>query len=357
MNKSEGYPGGGNGGQFYQTLPNTTDGHAPPPNLRVVNVRHGNQYVIGTYDATAESFKYEVNGNSTACSCCPFPSTCLVEKKCAGRTRNGLQQNCTGGLSEIRALDVGNQFQWGAFQLTAGRMMNVAWVTSIATQGGKQGAPNSALSLMRELHYSVETKQLVANPMPELELLRTGTSLFHEASMQLQPDKLSTLKLSKSGAGDTIDLTVSFELNAGITSFGLSVLANERDLSGSAVIRVNVSAVVGGFTGTVQGAVELSPPGLEWNGTFLLSNARAATSVCGGAACVDVRVLVDRSIIEIFVAGGQVASLMAFQPPSVNYTNVHLFAAGEEAVTAKAVHVFEMGCGWNESAGYVNVEE
>lgn len=69
------------------------------------------------------------------------------------------------------------------------------------------------------------------------------------------------------------------------------------------------------------------PPRLDWSEDFTLPT---------DAKTVDVRVLVDRSIVEVFVGGGRVAAVMAYQPPNdvvdahvmdlKSYTKVHLFA-------------------------------
>jgi hypothetical protein len=227
VNVSEGWPGGGNGGQWFQKLPAAIDNSelvpaagggrnasAARPNY-LVNVRNGNQYVLGTYTPENETFQYSVAGNHTACSCCPFPPTCLVEQRCAtpaGHPSN--RPNCTGGTSQIPKTDSGHQFTWAAIQNAGGRMMNIAWVDSFlsaqsAQQGQQQrrqhsslrgtlstrngggrppGPPNSALSLIRELMYDPYTSQLVANPLPELSLLHME-SLFRAASMTLQPGK------------------------------------------------------------------------------------------------------------------------------------------------------------------------
>jgi sucrose-6-phosphate hydrolase SacC (GH32 family) len=77
-----------------------------------------------------------------------------------------------------------------------------------------------------------------------------------------------------------------------------------------------------------------------------------------GATAVDIRVLVDRSIVEVFVGGGRVAAVMAYQPPNdvsdtdamglENFTSVHLFADQSQAVANVSIH--QMGCAWNQTA-------
>ena len=83
---------------------------------------------------------------------------------------------------------------------------------------------------------------------------------------------------------------------------------------------------------------------LLWNSSFTLPKNSSS-----GSDAVDVRVLVDRSLVEVFVAGGKVAALMAYQPPGLDYTQVHLLGADEQSpgqAHARAVRVESMGCGW-----------
>ena len=148
--------------------------------------------------------------------------------------------------------------------------------------------PNSALSLMRQLNYdprigraptlcrshcirwlklwTLSHRRLVSNPVPELSLLHEDT-LFQADSIQLQPGRLTPLALSDATAGDAIDLNASFVLTKSTTAFGLSVLANPHNLSGSAVVRVRVTTRSdGSFHGVVNGSVEPTPIGTSEQG-------------------------------------------------------------------------------------------
>ena len=90
-------------------------------------------------------------------------------------------------------------------------------------------------------------------------------------------------------------------------------------------------------------------PRLDWSQAFTLPASQAKS--------VDVRVLVDRSIVEVFVGGGRVAAVMDYQPPNdvsgrddldlLGYSGVHLFA--EQAQEVTGLKVWQMGCGWNQT--------
>jgi hypothetical protein len=279
-------------------------------------------------------------------------------------------------------------------------MMNIGWVTGMARRGGGLSPPGSALSLLREINFDSFTGKLIANPVPELALLHNAT-LFSTTTMPLQPlargggsGGATVLPLAPSGAGHTADLSAQFSLHPSVpTSFGVSVLAHVDNISESTTVRVAVSAPDsrGVYRGVVHGRVELAegecpwedwwecahpaclknrsapdcpslqkaraprPRDLGWNGSFSLTNEHFVADCEGSLPCITVRILIDRSLVEVFVAGGQVSALMAYEPPSLTATQVHMFTEPtmplEAAVgVAARVQVHSMGCGWNDSS-------
>jgi hypothetical protein len=247
--------------------------------------------------------------------------------------------------------------------------------------------------LTREITYDPSTRKLRANPMPELVLLRNDT-LFNASSLQLRPGGQPTrLPLSPASAGDTVDVTVSYVLGThGAIRTGVSVLANADNISESTVVRLEVGLpdANGVRRGSASGRVELAEGDCPWSNWWECTHpqcianrsasgqcpsyqrARAARpadllwnasfALAEGAESVDVRLLVDRSIVEVFVAGGQVAALVAYEPKSVAMTSLHVFGEEEEeedlssrgegeksrVVEARDVRVYSMSCGWVE---------
>lgn len=77
---------------------------------------------------------------------------------------------------------------------------------------------------------------------------------------------------------------------------------------------------------------------LYWSAPFKMT---------AGQVGVDVRVLVDRSVTEVFVQGGRATGLLAYTPPDQSMTHAHLFAEGGTAVNVSGVNAWSMSCGWN----------
>ena len=63
-----------------------------------------------------------------------------------------------------------------------------------------------------------------------------------------------------------------------------------------------------------------------------------------------VRVYVDRPVVEIFINGGRAAFTHAVADFTLNSTAVRLFNAGKSSVTASSISVHGMGCGWTAVA-------
>ena len=66
--------------------------------------------------------------------------------------------------------DAGHQFNWAALQYAHGRLMNIGWVTGIGLRWeGKpvapRHAPNSLLSLVREVKFDTAIGLLVSKPV------------------------------------------------------------------------------------------------------------------------------------------------------------------------------------------------
>ena len=140
-------------GQWWMPVPNQVDGAPPPPGSpnRVVNVGNGADFLLGTYNATAESFT-------------PF----------AGPTANAILEH--GSASWFGASGGSDN---------NGRMMLIGWATPDFVDSKNPGIPYlTRLTLLREVNWDSSYGGLVSNPVPELTTLRNGT-IASERSLSL----------------------------------------------------------------------------------------------------------------------------------------------------------------------------
>ena len=232
--------------------------------------------------------------------------------------------------------DYSPQFNWAALQYAGERLMNVAWITGI--QGRRRNhhpnlnrAPNSALSLLREVRYDPAVSELTAQPLDSYKQLRNAT-LFQAASLPLPPlaaatdsdhGNVTTTRSSKRAGrrqttallpltrgGEAIELRVRFPLpkeSGASMDVGVSVLApaslsreggvGRSPLLNSTVARVHVgsaaSAVGGVRAGNLTVGIEraASDPALPdtwqpWSAPFRVPLSETD---------VDVVIYVDRS--------------------------------------------------------------
>ena len=65
---------------------------------------------------------------------------------------------------------------------------------------------------------------------------------------------------------------------------------------------------------------------------------------------LDVRIFIDRPVVEFYIQGGRSAYTHAAANFSVNSTAVRLFNRGTTAsIEARNISVFGMGCGWTDA--------
>ena len=183
-----------------------------------------------------------------------------------------------------------------------------------------------------------------SNPLPELLGLRSSSlASEHFASLAVNSPHI----IGKTGAGAAASSDVELKFSgfkssgssaspAGTTIFGACVLGNGT-LSGSGVgVTVSVS------------------PGPS--GTHVANSASGVCGVRGSGATftifadedeLEVRILADRSVADIFIQGGRWAATQGWQhtaPRKPADSNVMVWS-GSSGVSAQ-VDVHAMGCGW-----------
>ena len=179
----------------------------------------------------------------------------------------------------------------------------------------------SIMSAVRELRYDSLAQQLVATPLPAYASLRNETLASSRKALVLHPNQRVT---PAEGYALDIELTLALASGSGATALEVQVLASpagggvnassgfEIDAS-SIVVNVSAPAVDGSRKGVLGVNFPAEGP---WHRSF---------RTFAGESHVDVRVLVDRSVVEVWVAGGR-ATLQGRSYGSVENTAVHLIA-------------------------------
>ena len=179
----------------------------------------------------------------------------------------------------------------------------------------------------------------------------TDISLVQRTGLRLVPGKLYTPQLPiNSGTALDIELTIALPAT-GSTNVELQVLASAtgghvNQSSGyevdAATISLNVSGCMG--DGLRSGA-------LVWRGrnTGPTNGGRGTPfTILSGEQSVHLRVLVDRSVVEVFAGGGR-AHIVAGEFADVGHTFVHMLASGSSPVAVGNLSIWSMDCGWSSS--------
>jgi len=347
-----------NGASLFHKIPGgETAGPGGAP-LYMISANSGSEMYVGTYDSKAEAMtvfgKRQILDSS-------FPAV--------GNFTDG-QGNYIWAAAGTQGPDP---------ETDTGRLITGAWVRG----GGSGRVPcmidggcQSVVSLIRSISWDAASKQvpllvlfrlfflvfllpwlltwpsaqLVSFPVGEYTTLRNRT-FFQDQRLSVPTaagGKPGVARLSVPPETGSLDVLASFELPAkGASGFGVSVRSGDVRLEVvSAVATAAGHVVVVNFYAGPQPCVSVrgQPPCTASPTPPPPTNA--TLEVLRGET-LDVRMLVDRPIVEIFVNGGRAAFVSADANFSSATTDVSLFNNNDNVgVTASSVSAFEMGCGW-----------
>jgi len=208
------------------------------------------------------------------------------------------------------------------------------------------GFTHDHLTGLREVAYDANLNTLISNPVRELAQLRNGT-LAAEDPVTLTPGAPHVV--AGTGApvdASTADVLADINIPSGdAAAVALSVLANVTAGVPVGGVQTMINFSAADANGTIHATASirtLNPCGGE------TGVAEAPFPILKGENVVDLRVLVDRSVVEVFIMGGRVVFSKTFLPNPlyVPDTNVVLEAWGTTANASVAV--FSMGCGWTD---------
>lgn len=218
------------------------------------------------------------------------------------------------------------------------------------------------LTLVRVLSWSPRHATLMANPTTELQALRNG-SLFHLQGVRLAPGEWHELLApTQRDAGAAMDMEVSLALPPSAVSFSVQVLAGSSPEGNATIILLAVDAP--DADGQRRGNLSITLPRLAVNcsgqpasqcpgmgpgwGWAVWGPPVAPFVLLSNESSLDLRVLVDRSVVEVFGAGGRaVVSVRDFPKESETTVRVsNSISDSETALVMQTAHAWSMDCGW-----------
>ena len=300
----------------------------------MINAGGGRAYILGSYDSVKQTF------------------------------------NATGTIQSVESMGSGSNWYVAGVSQSDNRVLHVGFFEP--RDGGLmydwdysyQQRSFTVLSAVRSLSWDPEHQKLLSNPVTELALLRNA-SLFN-LSAELKPahwQELLPSAANRARAGATMDVELTVAVpnstRGQTVRFSLHVLGAVSPEGNSTEITVDVEPA--GEHGLRHGTLSMSVPrmaidcsgktncpgmGVGW-GWVPWGNLTAPFTLLPTERSVDLRVLVDRSIVEAFAAGGRaVVSVRDF--PLENETAARLRNDGGTDLLLERAHGWSMECGWTQ---------
>jgi sucrose-6-phosphate hydrolase SacC (GH32 family) len=233
-------------------------------------------------------------------------------------------------------LDAGQMVIWSTSHVEEDteRMLYLGWFN--------YGA--GCLTAPREIFYDPVLQKLRALPVKELASLRQNVLGAHQSASATATKPLALF--------DDTKTSLSFDLEADITlpstavTFGVAIMA-----SSSADAEVFLNVIVSESTGTANGLrtvnISTGVPGATSKEPESYLNATFSFQL-PEAAIIALRVLADRTTVEVFVGSGRgVITTGVLRPGKHDPTHNKAFIFTEEAsLEIKSATAWAMGCGW-----------
>ena len=202
-------------------------------------------------------------------------------------------------------------------------------------------------SLLREVLWDEQSQQVITPPLRELKNLRGQQPLATLGPTELRPGERVPISLSHprefTAAGRQVEIHAFFKRSKIIGhTFGVSVLE-------STALKQHTDVF---FTDTAGDDVELTIDAtrsgfLESHCTKLLppSHVGGKVNLLTQEEVLDVRIFVDRSIVEAFAMGGRGVATVSVRP-NATATGIAVISGGN--TTLLNLTVFSVGTMWEE---------
>jgi sucrose-6-phosphate hydrolase SacC (GH32 family) len=251
----------------------------------------------------------------------------------------GHYDSASGNFTNTTAaqpLDAGQLVIWSTAHVEedTGRMLYLGWFN--------YGA--GCLTAPREIFYDPRLQKLRALPVKELASLRQDVLGTHQSASATATKPLALFDDTKTSLSFDIEADVTLPSTA--VTFGVAIMA-----SSSADAEVFLKVVVGESTGTANGLrtvnISTGVPGATPKAPYSYLNATFSFQL-PEADTIALRVLADRTTVEVFVGSGRgVITTGVLSPGMQDLTHNKAFIFTEEAsLEIKSATAWAMGCGW-----------
>ena len=222
-------------------------------------------------------------------------------------------------------LDASEVVVFSQLHVDEGRMLFVGWYNPCDS-----ATCHGSLTVPREVVFEPSTVSMRSFPAPELAALR-GAILGHHSPTAVGAGNSLALLDQHSDAYDLV-LNVSLPGSSAV-DFALAIFATNVD-DASVLLQLNVSEK------RADGARDVQMVGNI--GSFGKMQFRVAKEMTS----LDVRLLADRTVAEVFVAEGRGVVTLPISSRGNESKTGSWVVAGPKGLTGVEATVWEMGCGW-----------
>jgi hypothetical protein len=246
--------------------------------------------------------------------------------------------------SAPQPLDVGTFNVYSQLGWVDGRLLHIGWLPDPLRLTNY-----TQLTTVRQVSFDAELQMLCSNPVQEQLALR-GELIVNDYDIHIPAGLPAAVSLLPADAGPALDLEIVMQLpkcsGNRCPAFGISILdASSRPGSGAVV---TLQQLPRGAGASDDGATDMLNMSLKFGMTdvdyaFPLKPFAASGANGGDTQAVDLRVLVDASVVEVFVLGGRGVVSAAGLPAG---NAAHAFVEGGGLLLKVAG--YRVGCGWED---------
>jgi len=252
----------------------------------------------------------------------------------------GSYQNGTFTNTLAQPIEYSQVVVFGTMQCTDGRCIHLGWFNVGA----------GSLTVPRELTYvysNITGPRMLAYPVKELVGLRDQVLGVSPKGAVAAPG--APLSAFGNNLSNTFDLEATVSVPQTGTQFEVAVLAAGTNSSAKVLLMIDVSPYRDGYaTITVNATVPrwVSTKAAAFNTSVTFNSSLSAGLSGASELLLPLRILADRTIVELFVDGGRVAITTPVVYPTAATTNGGVYFSTADAALPIKSSAWSMSCGW-----------